>query len=343
MNVKVALALVCLAVGTCLSGAVEWEGLSDENWYAGRKIAAEDLQGKVVLVDLWGYNCNPCCGLLPKMEEIWQNFKSKPFMLIGSHCMGRHPEEVGALVKKYHLTYPIYDHAGLVGAPESGVVPFLYVVDAQGKVVFKGVGSGAEREAIAAVVNALETAIDVTCLTGNVTPVKFKALARQLVLGRSCEGAVRQLKVAAKTRDARGREAEALVKAIEETQKRLKDRIAFERKTRPVAALADMTTYRQTWPTDGKAFDAEIRALTADGAVAKCAKVRAVLAKYRDFEPKTPTAAKRAFAEVQTAEAVAAALAAGASAAAGEAKAFAAELADLAADLTKAAAAKRSR
>ena len=85
--------LLCAVFAICagMVGAVEWQGLSAENWYSGRKLAPSDLLGKVVLVDEWGVDCGPCRALLPKMEKIWQTFKSKPFILIGSHCQGRQP------------------------------------------------------------------------------------------------------------------------------------------------------------------------------------------------------------------------------------------------------------
>ena len=41
------------------------------------------LCGKVVLVDRWGFRCPPCRALLPRVEEIWQSFKTKPFVVLG--------------------------------------------------------------------------------------------------------------------------------------------------------------------------------------------------------------------------------------------------------------------
>lgn len=328
--------LWCALFAICagLAGAVEWQGLSDSNWYSGRKLTSADLQGKVVLVDMWGVGCAPCREMLPKMEEIWQTFKSKPFVLIGSHRQGRQPAKVAALVEKCGLTYPIYDNVQLAGGPTSGGIPFLYVVDARGKVVFKDLGTGSERGAIEAIVNALETAIDPCNLCGDVVLSKFKGMQRQLVMGRSIESNVRILKQAAKGGDARAREASALLKAIETAQRYFKDRIEQEQKSRLAAALADMALYRKTWPTDGKAYDAQYRGLASDAEVVKCARAKQVLDKYRDFSPKNASAVKRALAEVQAAMKSADALATSSNAAlAAEAKAYADELAEVSKDL----------
>lgn len=344
MNMKMVLAAVLAAYMLVASGAAEWKGLSKANWYSGRKLTAADLAGKVVLVDEWGVYCGPCIALLPEIEKIWRTFKSKPFIVIGSHRQGRQPDKVAELVKKNNLTYPIYDWAGVVGEPSTRGIPFLYVVNAQGKVVFSGAGGSASRGAIEAIVNALESVMGPTTLTGDVTPVKFKALARQLVIGKSCESVVRQLKAAAKGKDAKAQEAADLVAAVEQTQQAYKDRIADALKERPAAALVDITAYRQTWPSDAKSYEAEFKALSADADVGKCAKLRATLAKYRDFDPRTPSAAKKALAEVKAAQTAATALGTSANAAvAQEATSCGEELAEIAKELEEAAAPKRTR
>ncbi len=342
MNMKMICAALLVACAW-MSGAAEWRGLTEANWYSGRKLTASDLQGKVVLVDKWGVNCGPCVALLPEIEKIWQTYKSKPFILIGSHCQGREPDAIAALVKKNGLSYPIYDDVGIEGEPHADAIPFLYVVDAKGQVVFSGVGAGAVRGAIEAVVNALEGAMDRFSLTGNVTPVKLKSLARQLVMGKSCESVVRQLKQTAKGRDAKAEEAKALIQAVEETQTQVKKAIEGEIKERPAAALANIALYRQTWPSDAKAYDDAFKTLSADADVKKAVALRALLVKYRDFAPKNASAAKTALAAVKKAAADAEALGgASANAAVGrEAASYAGELAEIAKDLAAEAAPKR--
>lgn len=330
-------ALLCAAV--CVG--VEWKGLSDENWYSGRKLTPGSLRGKVVMVDEWGAMCGPCIALLPRMEEIWNSFKTKPFVLLGSHRQRRDAEAVAELVKKNGLTYPIYQGAGIEGEPSNGGgVPFIYVVDARGKVVYSG---RSDRDALGAVVNALSDMPSPGNLCGGVTPVKFKSLARQLVLGRSCEGAVRQLKAAAKGTDARAKEAAALLKAIGETHDALKAEMEKLMEERPAAALAAMARFRQTWPSEAKDCEAGYKRLAVDPEVARCAKALAALDAYRDFEPRTPNAAKKALAEVKGALAALASLEKGGNASvAAEARIYAEELKECEKTL-EAASVRRSR
>lgn len=134
--------------------AVDWRNLDEDHHLAGRKTSKGYLRGKVVLVDRWGVNCPPCRKLLPRLEEIWQSFKTKPFVVLGGHCKGwGDAAGVKALAAEHGLTYPIYEDAGLAALePRFDAIPFLYVVDETGKVVYKGHD---ERAATQAIVTAL--------------------------------------------------------------------------------------------------------------------------------------------------------------------------------------------
>lgn len=118
-------------VAALAQAGVDWKNLGAENQLGGRKTSVGYLTGKVVMV------CKDA-SQAPRMEAVWQSFKSKPFVLIG------------AWEKKADAcTFPMYGGAGLAeGEPET---PF-YVVGETGKVVYKG---SDERMATEAVVTAL--------------------------------------------------------------------------------------------------------------------------------------------------------------------------------------------
>ena len=143
-----------VAAAASLAQAVEWKNVDADHYLGGRKASEGYLQGKVVLVDRWGAHCPPCRALLPRVEKLWQSFKTKPLVVLGGHCKGwGAADEVAELVKTHKLTYPIYEDAALAsGEPQFDAIPFLYVVDETGKVVYQGHG---EHEATEAIVTAL--------------------------------------------------------------------------------------------------------------------------------------------------------------------------------------------
>lgn len=143
--------------------AVDWRNLDEEHHLAGRKTSEGYLRGKVVLVDRWGVNCPPCRRMLPRMEEIWQSFKTKPFVVLGGHCAGwGDAAGVKALAAEHGLTYPIYEDAGLaVLEPRFDAIPFLYVVDETGKIVYKGHDERAATQAIVMALTDMESPRDV--------------------------------------------------------------------------------------------------------------------------------------------------------------------------------------
>lgn len=123
-----------------LNAGVAWRNVDADHYIAGRKASEGYLQGKVVLVDRWGLGCPPCRKLLPRVEELWRSFRTKPFVVLGGHCRGwGDAEGIQKLAKDLGLTYPIYEDAGLADdEPQFSGIPFLYVVDETGKVLYKG-------------------------------------------------------------------------------------------------------------------------------------------------------------------------------------------------------------
>ena len=264
---------VVFSAGLALAAqAVGWKGLGEGNYYAGPKVTEADLAGKVVLVDCWGVGCPPCRALLPRMEEIWKSFRSKPFVLLGSHRQGRQPEKVAALVKANKLTYPQYDGAGIAeGAPSFRGIPCLYVVNHRGKVVYSGHD---ERAAIQAVVEAItEIGAPPTLIPGVILSRKspYKSLEKRLILGKPAASVVKKLqgdikkasaRAASAVQKAAAEEAEAMLKAIEEAKTDYKTDIARLKTTNPPEALKMIKAYMASFPAEGAEYKDEIADLT---------------------------------------------------------------------------------
>ena len=90
--------------------------------------------------------------LLPRIENVWSAYKSKPFVVIGSHRGGK-SAKVANLIRKSKVTFPVYEDAGRTKEPGAGGrYPIVYVVDDTGKMVYRG---RSDLEATEAVVTAI--------------------------------------------------------------------------------------------------------------------------------------------------------------------------------------------
>lgn len=290
-NFAVAFAAVFAAATAC---ALDWRNLDDANWVSGPKLTPESLEGKVILVDEWGVNCPPCRALLPRIEQIWQSFRPKGLVVIGSHRQGDQKARILELRAENKLTYPIYLGAGIEGEPSNGGgIPFMYVINSVGEIVYSGRD---ERAATTAIVNAITDMPDPNSLIGSMVPVKFKAMAKDLVLGKNVETKLITLKSAAKKTTAEGKEADAILKALDKSKERIAARIKKNLDKRPGAALTDITLYSRSWPSAAAEFAEDKKNLEAIPEVRKLQQAAASLAKVTSKPPRNSGGARTSLA-----------------------------------------------
>lgn len=279
MNLKVMLVLAAGVAALASRGAVEWTGLDEANWYSGPKLTAEDLAGKVVLVDCWGVNCPPCKALLPRMEQIWKSFKDKKFVLIGSHRQGRSDEKVKELVAQNKLTYPIYERAGVKGGPQSRTLPFVYVVDWKGKITYAG---DDERQATEALVEAIGSIggprIELVSRKDK-SFKKLKGMTAKMKLGTNLEKVGKDLAKLSTDKDAaKAEEASRLLEKISDAKSDLRETYEAEVASKMYAeAFKHMDLYVKSFPTEGAALKdqlAELKQKAAEAAAAAKAKAK---------------------------------------------------------------------
>jgi len=84
-------------------------GLTD--WTNSPPLQLSQLKGKVVLVDFWTYSCINCLRTLPYVEQWYQAYADKGFVVIGVHTPEFAFEHVAAnvqaAVKSNKITYPV--------------------------------------------------------------------------------------------------------------------------------------------------------------------------------------------------------------------------------------------
>lgn len=129
-----------------------WKGLEPENWYCGKKLTESSFDGKIVMVYAFSESDEDSVALLPRIENVWSAYKSKPLVVLGSHRGGKSAKAAN-IIKKAKVTFPVYEGAGRTQEPSAGGrYPIVYVVDDTGRMIYRG---RSDLEATEAIVTAI--------------------------------------------------------------------------------------------------------------------------------------------------------------------------------------------
>ena len=109
--------------------------------FDGTPFSSLDLKGKVVLLDFWETWCGPCVASMPKVQQLYHDYKAEGLQVLGIMNDKRNLEAAAALVAKKNMTFPM-----LLGSKKMKndfavfAVPLYIVIDKSGKIVFAGQG-----------------------------------------------------------------------------------------------------------------------------------------------------------------------------------------------------------
>ena len=123
-----------------LSGAVEWLN--------SKPLTAEDLKGKVVLVDFWTYSCINCLRAIPYVRAWAEKYRDHGLVVIGVHApefaFERNVDNVKKAISTLRIGYPVaIDNDYKVWrAFENEYWPAHYFIDAKGLIRHHHFGEG---------------------------------------------------------------------------------------------------------------------------------------------------------------------------------------------------------
>ena len=127
----------------------------------GQYLTAEQLKGKVVLVDFWGTWCAPCRAAVPALRGLAHRWEKEPFMLL-SVSTDNNEDALKKFVVKNEMTWPqVWDEReDLVRKGSIHTFPTYWLVSPEGEIVFtqSGWGQDSERELSRQIADALRSA-----------------------------------------------------------------------------------------------------------------------------------------------------------------------------------------
>jgi cytochrome c biogenesis protein CcdA/thiol-disulfide isomerase/thioredoxin len=123
-----------------LSGAIQWLN--------SPPLTAQDLRGKVVLIDFWTYSCINCLRALPYVQAWAQKYRDQGLVVIGVHApefaFERNVDNVKKATHDLGIDYPVAidNNYAIWRAFGNQYWPAHYFIDAQGRIRFHHFGEG---------------------------------------------------------------------------------------------------------------------------------------------------------------------------------------------------------
>jgi len=122
------------------------------------------LQGKVVLIDFWAFDCDPCKETVPHVEALYEKYSSKGLVVIGIHTPRTSEEKqipkLREAVKRMGIRYPVVVDANqkMFSDYRCDLWPTQFVIDKKGFVRLSRGGVGRSRDIEEAIQDALNGA-----------------------------------------------------------------------------------------------------------------------------------------------------------------------------------------
>jgi len=130
--------------------APEFTGI--EKWLNSEPLSLQSLRGKVVLVDFWTYTCINCIRTLPYVTDWYQKYKDQGLVVVGVHTpefpFERSTANVTKALSRLGIKYPVAqdnDYATW-DAYRNQYWPAAYLIDKQGRIVYRHFGEGQYKE-----------------------------------------------------------------------------------------------------------------------------------------------------------------------------------------------------
>lgn len=99
----------------------------------------DELGEKLTILDFWATWCKPCINAMPKVNAIYEQYKTKGVNVIGINVDSpRNHAKVKPLLSSLKIMYPVFfdNNEDLSSELNVSVLPTLYILNAKGELVY---------------------------------------------------------------------------------------------------------------------------------------------------------------------------------------------------------------
>ena len=144
------LALIFFLFAGTISAAVEKapEFRKSGTWINSTPLTLKSLKGKVVLVDFWAFDCEPCIQAMPHIRELSAKYENKGMVTIGIHVPRTDDEKdvtkLREAVKRMEIRFPVVtDNPQKIWSDyRCDLWPTVFVIDRNGAIRYSHGGVG---------------------------------------------------------------------------------------------------------------------------------------------------------------------------------------------------------
>jgi thiol-disulfide isomerase/thioredoxin len=149
-------ALSAVAVGLCLAATVAAVAAAEEPppvfpdlelaGADGSSVRLSELQGNVVLLNVWATWCGPCRLELPIVQKMYDRYSDRNFVVLAVN-IDADRRRIDPFLKKFNLSLPIYYAAPEEAAAMTSMgIPSTFILAADRKLIDRAVGFSPEVE-----------------------------------------------------------------------------------------------------------------------------------------------------------------------------------------------------
>lgn len=119
-------------------------------WLNSGPLNAEQLSGKVVLVNFWTYSCINCIRTLPYVRAWAEKYRDQGLVVVGVHtpefAFEKKVENIRQAIARFGIAHPVAvdNDFRIWRAFRNSYWPALYFIDAQGRIRYSQFGEGGE-------------------------------------------------------------------------------------------------------------------------------------------------------------------------------------------------------